>query len=93
MLHCDIQDAVTGFPKTCSDVKQSGGQDGYHALDPEHDGLDPISVCCNMSSTPATAMLHHSREDWTYVSGHEERRSYNVSIVITTKECTTNAHV
>ena len=54
-----------------------GGQEGYHTLDPEQDGHDPISVFCNMSSTPVTAVLHHNREEWTYVSGYEAPGSYN----------------
>ena len=46
-------------------------------LDPEQDGLDPISVFCNMSSHPVTAVLHHNLEELTYVHGYEATGSYN----------------
>ena len=42
-------DVVEGLPKTCHEVQISGGDEGYHFLDPDQDGLDPISVFCNMS--------------------------------------------
>ena len=71
------QDFVTGFPKTCQEVQISGGQEGYHTIDPEQDDLDPIYVFCNMSSSPVTAVLHHNREDISYVSGYEAHGSYN----------------
>ena len=61
------------YPRTCNEVPN----EGFHLLDPEQDGLDPISVFCNMSSTPITAVLHHNLENWTTVSGYEEAGSYN----------------
>ena len=54
-----------------------GGEEGFHTLDPEQDGLDPISVFCNMSSTPVTAVLHHNLEEWTFVDDYEDTGSYN----------------
>ena len=68
---------VNGFPKTCHEVQSLGGQEGYHTLDPEQDGLDPLSVFCNMSSTPITAVLHHNLEEWVFVKGYEATGSYN----------------
>ena len=68
---------MNGYPKTCHEVQQSGGRDGYHTLDPEQDDLDPIVVFCNMSSSPVTAYLHHNRENWTYVSGYGGIGSYD----------------
>ena len=68
---------ASGFPKTCQEVQSAGGQEGYHSLDPEQDNLDPISVFCNMSSTPVTAVLHHNLEEWSYVKGYEPPGSYN----------------
>ena len=52
-------------------VKNSGGQEGCHIIDPEQDDLDPLSVFCNMSSNPVTDMLHHNLQNWTYTSGYE----------------------
>ena len=68
---------MNGFPKTCHEVQILGGQEGYHTLDPEQDGLDPLSVFCNMSGTPVTAVLHHNLEEWIYVKGYEATGSYN----------------
>ena len=75
-------DPVNGFPKTCHDAHTSGGQEGYHTLDPELDDMDPISVFCNMSSSPVTAVLHHNLEEWTYVSGYEGSGSYEGQVRI-----------
>ena len=76
--HADVHTAVVrGFAKTCYEVQRSGGQEGYHMLDPEQDGLDPIPVFCNMSSHPITAVLHHNLEELTYVQGYEATGSYN----------------
>ena len=75
-----FQDITNGFPKTCQHVKQSGGQDGNYYLDPEQDYLDPISVFCNMSSTPVTAVLHHDLEKWTHVHGYERPGSNNAQV-------------
>ena len=72
-----FKDFANGFPTTCHEVQESGGQEGYHTLDPEQDGLDPISVFCNMSSSPVTAVLHHNREEWTHVTGYEDIGSYD----------------
>ena len=69
--------AVNAFPKTCLEVHKYGGHDGYYNLDPEQDGLDPVSVYCNMSNTPITAIVHHDREEWTFVNGYERPGSYN----------------
>ena len=71
---------MNGLPKSCQEVQQSGGQDGNHTLDPEEDSLDPISVFCNMSSTPVTAVLHHNLENWTHVHGYNARGSYNAQV-------------
>ena len=71
---------VAGLPKTCYEVQESGGQEGYHSLDPDQDGLDPISVFCNMSSTPVTAVLHHNREEMTNVTGYDVQTSYNATV-------------
>ena len=49
-------------------------------MDPEQDGLDPISVFCNTSSTPVTAVLHHNLENWTHVKGYEASGSYNAQV-------------
>ena len=75
---------MTAFPKTCHEVQMSGGIEGYHTIDPEQDDLDPISVFCNMSITPVTAVLHHNLEEWIYVSGYEETGSYNGQVCATT---------
>ena len=74
---CLSKETVYGFPETCHEVRHSGGQEGYHTLDPEQDGLDPMPVFCNMSSTPVTAVVHHNRENWTYVSGYADPGSYD----------------
>ena len=74
---CLPKDFASGFPTTCHEVQESGGQEGYHMLDPEQDGLDPISVFCNMSSSPVTAVLHHNREEWTFVNNYESVGSYD----------------
>ena len=74
---CLFEDIGNNFPKTCFEVEEAGGRDGYHTLDPERDGLNPISVFCNMSSISATAVLHHNLEDWTLVNGTEEAGSYS----------------
>ena len=66
-------DAIHGYPRTCSGVSN----EGFHLLDPEQDGLGPISVFCNMSSRPIPAVLHHNRENWTTVRGYEKPGSYN----------------
>ena len=78
-----LTDVVEGFPKTCQEVQTSGGDEGYHFLDPDQDGPDPISVFCNMSSSSVTVVLHHNQEEWAYVNGYEDRKSYEawVSIV------------
>ena len=55
----------------------SGGSEGYHTIDPEQDGTGPISVFCNMTNTPVTAVLHQGLENWTHVSGYEVTGSYN----------------
>ena len=68
---------MISFPKTCHEVHNRGGNEGYYKLDPEQDGVDPVYVYCNMSSTPITAVVHHDREEWTYVSGYEGAASYN----------------
>ena len=68
---------VKGLPKTCLEVHKAGGGEGYYKLDPEQDGLDPIFVYCNMSSTPITAVLHHNREEWTHVHGYEGPEMYD----------------
>ena len=68
---------MNGFPKTCYEVQSFGGQTGYHTLDPEQDGLDPLSVFCNMSRTQITAVLHHNLEEWVFVQGYEGPGSYN----------------
>ena len=49
-------------------------------LDPEQDGVDPISVFCNKSSIPATGVLHHNLEEWTTVRGYEAAGSYNAKV-------------
>ena len=72
-----FKDVVDGFPKSCYEVKKSGGQEGYHILDPEQDGVDPLSVFCNMSSDPVTALLHHNMEELAFVTGYEDAGSYN----------------
>ena len=72
-----LQDMANGFPKTCHEVQMSGGSEGYHTIDPEQDGIGPISVFCNMTSSPVTAVLHHNLESWTHVSGYEDAYSYN----------------
>ena len=42
------------------------------------DGLDPMAVFCNMSSTPVTAVLHHNLEEWTEVGDeYDEAFSFN----------------
>ena len=76
-LFSSFIDVADGLPKTCFNVRTSGGGDGYYILDPEQDGLDPISVFCNVSRTPVTAVLHHNQENWTHVHGYEDVRSYN----------------
>ena len=72
-----FKEIANGFPKSCQEVHQSGGQDGYYNLDPVQHNLDPISVFCNMSSTLVTAVLHHNLENWTYVHGYLDPWSYN----------------
>ena len=76
-LFSSFIDVADGLPKTCFNVRTSGGGDGYYILDPEQDGLDPISVFCNVSRTPVTAVLHHNQENWTHVHGYEDVGSYN----------------
>ena len=71
------QEIVYGFPETCHKVRHSGGQEGYHILDNEQDGLHPMSVFSNMSSTSVTAVVHHNLENWTYVSGYADPGSYD----------------
>ena len=39
-----------------------------------------------MSSTPVTAVLHHNLQDWTYVSGYEDRGSYNAHVSIVSRD-------
>ena len=68
--------AVNGFPRTCYEVKIAGGLNGYHTLDPEQDGFEPIGVFCNISSTPVTAVVHHNLEEWLHITGYEGRGSY-----------------
>ena len=68
--------ANSGNPRTCDEVPN----DGLYNLDPEQDGLDPISVFCNTSSTPATAVLHHNVENWTLVQGYESSGSYTAQV-------------
>ena len=46
-------------------------------LDPEQDAQDPISVFCNMSSSPVTAVLHHNLEKWIHVNDYEPVGSYD----------------
>ena len=65
--------SIHNYPGTCYEVPN----EGFHLLDPEEDGLDPISVYCNMSNTPITAVLHHNLENWTTVKGYEATGSYN----------------
>ena len=55
----------------------SGDAEGYYNVDPEQDGLSPILVYCNMSSSPVTAVLHHNREEWTHVTGYGGKGSYH----------------
>ena len=76
-LFSSFIDVADSLPKTCFNVRTSGGGDGYYILDPEQDGLDPISVFCNVSRTPVTAVLHHNQENWTHVHGYEDVGSYN----------------
>ena len=59
-------------------------------LDPEKDALDPISVFCNMSSTPVTAVLHHNLENWTYVSGYDAPGSYPAQVSSVKNICHAN---
>ena len=75
-----FKDIVNGFPKTCQEVQNSGGQEGHHILDPEQDDLDLISVFCNMSSSTVTAVLHHNLEQWSYVSGYDAPGSYHAQV-------------
>ena len=77
LFFCWSKATVNGFSKTCHEVHKHGGNDGYYNIDPEQDKLDPVYVFCNMSSTPITAIVHHDREEWTFVSGYEKRGSYN----------------
>ena len=94
---CLLKATANGFPKTCHEVYNSGGHDGYYKLDPEQDGLDPVYVYCNMSSTPITAVVYHDREEWTLVNGmeFEEAGSYDgqVGFVITRLVWSKNEHV
>ena len=69
---CLSQETVDGFPETYHEVRHFGGQEGYHILDPEQDGL---SVFCHMSTV--TAVVHHNIEKWTYVSGYRDPGSYD----------------
>ena len=68
--------AISDYPRTCYEVQQEGN----HNLDPEQDGLNPVSVFCNLSSTPVTAVLHHNQENSTLVQGYEDRGSYNAEV-------------
>ena len=67
---------VNGYPRTCYEVKIAGGLNGYHTLDPEQDGFEPIGVFCNISSTPVAAVVHHNLEEWLHITGYEGRGSY-----------------
>ena len=64
------------YPQSCYGVHDNG----YHTIDPKQDGVDPITVFCNTSSSPVTAVLHHNLEDWTLVSGYERPGSYNAPV-------------
>ena len=81
---CLFEDIANGFPQSCEEVQKSGGQGGYHISDPEQDGLDPISMFCNMHSIPVTAVLEYNLEDWTLINSSKTAGSYNgqVSYVI-----------
>ena len=76
MQHFYTSGATSDNPRTCDEVPN----DGLYNLDPEQDGLDPISVFCNISSTPATAVLHHNIENWTLVDGYESSGSYTAQV-------------
>ena len=76
MQHVHTSGATSDNPRTCDEVPN----DGLYNLDPAQDGLDPISVFCNTSSTPATAVLHHNFEEWTHVSGYEAAGSYEAKV-------------
>ena len=63
-------------PRSCYEVQH----EGYHIIDPEQNGIDPIRVFCNTSSTPITAILHHNLEDLTRVQGYDSPGSYNAKV-------------
>ena len=65
------------YPKTCYSVQSAGGLEGVHYLDPEQDNIRPLTVFCNMSGSPVTAVLHHNLEEWTHVTGYDPSGSYN----------------
>ena len=67
---------INEYPKSCYGVHDNG----YNTIDPEQDGVDPITVFCNTSSSPVTALLHHNLEDWTLVSGYESPGSYDARV-------------
>ena len=67
---------INGYPRSCYGVHNNG----YHIIDPEQDGVDPITVFCNTSTSPVTAMLHHNLENWTLVTGYESPGSYNAEV-------------
>ena len=67
---------INEYPKSCYGVQNNG----YHIIDPEQDGVDPITVFCNTSSSPVTAVLHHNLENWTLVHGYETPGSYNAQV-------------
>ena len=68
--------ANSHYPRSCHEAQH----EWYHNIDPEQDGLNPISVFCNLSSTPVTAVLHHNQESSTLVQGYEARGSYNAEV-------------
>ena len=73
---------VRCYPRTCYEIQQSGGGEGIHEIDPDQDGLEPMAVFCNMSSSPVTAVLHHNQENWMHVDGYENKGSWNGVVCI-----------
>lgn len=54
---------------TCQDAHDSGETvSGTYIIDPDGaTGVDPFSVYCNLSMTPALTIVHHDREDPLYI--------------------------